>query len=286
MEAKRQWRRSITTQIFSTNYRQSNLEGGTNTIKMTNISFALAVIVCSLAFSWREVHSFTATTTSVLTRHLSCDGSVLLWAKKQQNKGKKTATSTGGGGGFGAKPVVSTNSKVRSVSGHAGSGEKPLRQAANTFDAIRKENGKECTNDVYCYSPLDDEETFWYVGKIATRPGTAATPLQAALSQKRLIFEYSKRELRPQNLGGKYADTLQLWLAPGDSEMDAVQNKCSLTKVEGTTKDLLPEFSVKDVGYNPEIYVGDEREQGGLRIKRNPETGEPVKPEWEVPLSM
>jgi len=38
----------------------------------------------------------------------------------------------------------------------------------------------------------------------------AATALQAALSQKRLIFEYSKRELRPQNLGGKYASALEL----------------------------------------------------------------------------
>lgn len=181
---------------------------------------------------------------------------------------------------------VSNESKVRSVSGHAGSGEKPLRQAANTFDAIRKDHGAQSTNDVYCYSPLDDEETFWYVGKIAVRPGTAATPLQAALSQKRLIFEYSKRELRPQNLGGKYASALELWLAPGDSEMDAVQNKASLTKVDGTTKDLLPDFSVKDVGYNPEIYVGDEIEKGGLRIKRNPLTGEPTKPVFEVNESM
>lgn len=252
---------------------------------MTNVSLTFAAIVFSLAFSWQAVNSFT-TTTFLLTRQTTCDGSVQLWAKKQLKKGKKAAGPSGGGGGFGAKPSVSTDSQVRSVSGHAGSGEKPLRQAANTFDAIRKEHGKECTNDVYCYSPLNDEETFWYVGKIATRPGTAATPLQAALSQKRLIFEYSKRELRPQNLGGKYANALELWLAPGDSEMDAVQNKVSFTKVEGTTKDLLPEFSVKDVGYNPEIYVGDEVEKGGLRVKRNPENGEPVNPEWEVPLSL
>ena len=270
---------------------------------MTTTTFTFVFV---LACCWPIANSFTTTTTTIttttalltprfgfetsytyLTRNDHCNKHVL-YAKKptKKNKSKKTVLRSGGGGGFGAKAVVSSENKVRSVSGHAGSGEKPLRQAANTFDAIRKDHGKEATNDVYCYSPLNDEETFWYVGKIAVRPGTAATAMQAALSQKRLIFEYSKRELRPQNLGGKYASTLELWLAPGDSEMDAVQNKISLTKVEGTTKDLLPDFSVKDVGYNPEIYVGDEIEKGGLRIKRNPLTGDPVKPVFEVNESM
>ncbi|KAL3902329.1 MAG: hypothetical protein SGILL_010864, partial [Bacillariaceae sp.] len=208
-----------------------------------------------------------------------------LFAKKTtKNKKKKSATSASGGGGFGAKTII-TDNKVRSVSGHRGSGEKPLRQAANTFDAIRKDYGAEATHDVYCRSPLNNEETFWFVGKIAVRPDTAATPEQAVLSQKRLIFEYAKRELRPQNLGGKYATALELWLAPGDSEMDAVQNKISLTKVDGSTDDLADEFSVKDVGYNPEIYVGDEVEKGGLRVKRDAQ-GNPVKAVFEVNESL
>jgi hypothetical protein len=132
---------------------------------------------------------------------------------------------------------------------------------------------------------LNDKETFWFVGKIAVRPGTAATPEQAILSQKRLILEYAKRELRPQNLGGKYSAELDLWLAPGDSEMDAVQNKINLVKVEGTTADLVPDFSVKDVGYNPEIYVGDEVKKGGLRIKRS-EDGKPINPVFDVNHSL
>jgi len=265
---------------------------------MTTIPFAsVRIVLFALACSWPIVHSFTTTktTTPLWTSRITSDTSFLgrnrnshiLCAKKQSNKSKpKNNAASSGGGGFGAKAPVATDNQVRSVSGHAGSGEKPLRQAANTFDAIRKDHGKDSTHDVYCYSPLDDEDTFWFVGKIAVRPGTAATALQAALSQKRLIFEYSKRELRPQNMGGKYASALELWLAPGDSEMDVVQNKISLTKVRGTTKDLLPDFSVKDVGYNPEIYVGDEREKGGLRIKRNPTTGEPIKPVFDVNESM
>ena len=139
--------------------------------------------------------------------------------------------------------------------------------------------------DLYCKSPLNDPELLWYVGKTAVRPDCAATHPQAVIAQKRLILEYAKRELRPQNLGGKYASTLELWLAPGDSEMDAVQNKVDLVKVEGSAGDLADDFAVSDVGFNPEIYVGDEKEKGGLRIKRD-ENGKPVKAAFEINQSM
>ena len=205
---------------------------------------------------------------------------VRLFAKKTKSAQKKT---NGGGGGFGSstssKPTM--DGKVRTVSGFAGSGTKPLRQAANTFDAIRAKHGKEACWDVYCKSPLNDSTRLWFVGKIAVTPNTSATPEQAVISQKRIILEYSKRELRPQNLGGKYSDSLELWLAPGDSEMDCVQNKVSLTKVVGSTADLVDDFSVSNVGYNPEIYVGDEREKGGLRITRD-DNGDPINPVFEV----
>jgi hypothetical protein len=112
------------------------------------------------------------------------------------------------------------------------------------------------------------------------RGESVPTEMEAALSQKRLIFEYAKK-LRPQNLDGPYAKDLELWLAPPDSEMDVVQNKVSLTKVMGSTKDISDSFSVADVGYNPEIYVGDEVNEGGLRVTRDDE-GHPVKPVFEI----
>lgn len=87
--------------------------------------------------------------------------------------------------------------------------------------------------------------------------------------------------LRPQNLGGKYASTLELWLAPPDSEMDVAQNKVTLQRVVGSAADLPEEFNVASVGYNPEIYVGDEVTQGGLRVERD-EEGRPTKPVYEV----
>lgn len=37
------------------------------------------------------------------------------------------------------------------------------------------------------------------------------TEEEAILSQKRLILEYAKNQLRPQNMGGPYSKKLELW---------------------------------------------------------------------------
>lgn len=213
----------------------------------------------------------------------------IVLAAAKGRKFNKKKTSSNSGGGFASSTSSNNNSQVRSVSGFTGSGTKPLRVAANTFDRLRKEYDKDCLNDVYVRSPLNDESTYWFVGKIARClekqdcQGTCVpTPQEAVLSQKRLILEYAKRELRPQNLGGPYEKALELWLAPGDSEMDTVQNKVTLEKVEGSTsKSLRDGFSVADVGFNPEIYVGDEVTKGGLRVTRDSE-GRPTKPVFEI----
>ena len=63
--------------------------------------------------------------------------------------------------------------------------------------------------------------------------------------------------------------------------MDVVQNKVTLIPITQWSKDLRDGFNVNDVGYNPEIYVGDEKEKGGLRVVRDGE-GKPVKPVFEI----
>lgn len=225
-----------------------------------------------------------------------------MFAVKPSKKKNKKNKKTGGGGGFGAASSSSSsdgnannNAKVRSVSGFQGSGTKPLRVAANTFDTLRQAYGEEACHDVYVRSPLNDESTFWFVGKVARcmdlekceegSDGAAvvSTPQDAVISQKRLILEYAKRELRPQNMGGPFSEGLELWIAEesGDREMDAVQNKISLEHVKGSLSSLSEGFHVANVGYNPEIYVGDEVTKGGLRIVRD-EEGKPVKPVFDI----
>mmetsp|Transcript_9311 Transcript_9311/g.19590 ORF Transcript_9311/g.19590 Transcript_9311/m.19590 type:complete len:309 (-) Transcript_9311:162-1088(-) len=225
---------------------------------------------------------------------------------KKSINSKGGSSGSGFGGGFGSSkpqteaPSHADPSKTRSVSGYTGSGTKVLAAAANNFDTIRKLFGKDATSDVYVRSPKNDESTFWFVGKVirvipmdeedgvedaaddANLTGSVyPTENEAVLSQKRLILEYSKNQLRPQNMGGPYSPFLELWIAPGDSEMDVVQNKISLVKVDGSSKDLRDGFHVKDVGYNPEIYVGDEKEKGGLRVVRDGQ-GKPIKPVFEI----
>ena len=41
------------------------------------------------------------------------------------------------------------------------------------------------------------------------------------------------------------------------------------------------DFRVADVGFNPEIYVGDEVTKGGLRVTRDAQ-GRPTKPVFEI----
>jgi hypothetical protein len=231
---------------------------------------------------------------------------------------KKKSSGGSGGGGFGSGSTKKKSSskgagssidatKVRSVSGYTGSGTKVLATAANNFDRIRKLFGKTATTDVYVRSPLNDESVFWFVGKVirmitdeeAQEEGGGGnnnndtpsenelvgtvypTEVEAILSQKRLILEYAKNQLRPQNMAGPYSSALELWSAPGDSEMDVVQNKVTLVKIDGSSRDLRDGFNVKDVGYNPEIYVGEEKEKGGLRVVRDGE-GRPVKAAFDI----
>ena len=223
-------------------------------------------------------NSKTTTTTTAATRNDRA-GSGFGVAAANGSNNKNSAAATGGSSSSNHK------NKLRSVSSnHAGAGSKPLRQAALAFDRIRKEHGVEACRDVYIRSPLNSATTFWYVGKVAFEPNSNKNHdggVAACLSQKRLILEYSKLQLRPSNLGGKYAATLELWLAPGDSEMDVVQNKVVLQPAKGSASDLPDDFTVDTVGFNPEIYVGDELTKGGLRVERSPE-GHPVKPVFDV----
>jgi hypothetical protein len=139
---------------------------------------------------------------------------------------------------------------------------------------------------VYVRSPADSPTTYWFAGKIASSHGNGEEDetrfRHAALAQKRLILEYAKGELRPQNLSGpSRSPLLELWLAPGNSEMDVVQNKVDLVRVAGSASDLPEDLDLDTVGYNPEIYVGDEKVRGGLRVERD-EHGRPTKPAFEV----
>ena len=69
-------------------------------------------------------------------------------------------------------------------------------------------------------------------------------------------------------------------MAPGDLDMNVVQNKVGLARVAGSGRDLREGFHVKDAGFGPENYVGDEK-NGGLWVVRDGE-GWSVKPTFDI----
>jgi hypothetical protein len=261
--------------------------------------------------------AFTLTSPSRRLRHPSPSGRTTLNAKKANRKAVAPPKS---GAGFGkaaatesslnsAGGIDSTSSKAAPLipfSGQSGSGTKALRKVSNQYDSIRKEYGKDACRDVYVRSPLHSPTTYWFVGKIACVPSsgvveesTSATDeavlseeevdtprmVQTALALKRIIFEYAKDQLRPTVMGGKYASALQLWLAPADSELETATNKVSLRPVVKATSAVDAVVLVaSDIGYDPEIYLGEERLKGGLRVELG-EEGVPIKPPYEVNLS-
>ena len=99
------------------------------------------------------------------------------------------------------------------------------------------------------------------------------------MSQKRLILEYAKNQLRPQNMGEGIRAEPRALDAPRDLDMNVVQNKVDFARVAGLSRDLREGFHVKDVGFSLEIYMGDEKDE--LRVVRDGE-GWPVKPVFNI----
>ncbi|KAL7520459.1 hypothetical protein ACHAWX_005179 [Stephanocyclus meneghinianus] len=166
---------------------------------------------------------------------------------------------------FGASTKPSSP-KTHTVKGYMGSDTKKL-------------HSKDATINLYVRIPLNNDTTFWFVGKVIGHVPMAVvvtadhdpdlfsslypTPAKSFISQKCLILEYAKNQLRPQNFSEKYSSTLESWTASNNSEMDVNQNKFTLEEVVGSAKDLREGFSVKDCGYNPKTYVGKEKKMVG-----------------------
>ncbi len=89
-----------------------------------------------------------------------------------------------------------------------------------------------------------------------------------------MLEEHSAR-LRPAELYPKWG-SLELWVAPGDSELDVAYCKPEITFTQ-MNKDVDGASEIKNVlvGFAGELYEGDEE---GFRTKRT-EDGKAVKPE-------
>lgn len=153
---------------------------------------------------------------------------------------------------------------------------KVLAKQSEIYDNLYKENGNDHHVDVYCRLSISD--TFYFVGKVNYISNI--TTSNALLAQKNLIIEYSK-SLRPKDLAGPNGmlGDIEIWYAPGNSEMNVAQNKVKLEgPLIGNEEDVIGIVKQKEIGYSPEIYQNNEE---GFRCKRD-NLGNPIKSAFEV----
>lgn len=146
------------------------------------------------------------------------------------------------------------------------------RQNQN-FLNIREAAGKELTNDVYAREP-DGSDTFWFVGKVAR---VSNVSIAQAVSRQWPLIVMHAANLRPVELFPARR-SLELWVAPGDSEMEVAYNNPELMfitisrDIEGSES-----INVNMVGFQGEMYHPGEK---GFRTWRLPD-GRPAKPQLQ-----
>ncbi|CAJ1950802.1 unnamed protein product [Cylindrotheca closterium] len=148
-----------------------------------------------------------------------------------------------------------------------------LMRQSKSFQAIREVGGKDTVNDIYIHEPGTD--TFWFIGKIAR----ADVSLEKAVARQWPMIERHGCNLRPIELMPHWGK-LQLWAAPGDSELEVAYNRpsCEFQKME---REVEGAKAVKSsfLGFQGEAY---EKDEYGFRTARN-DDGTPARPELTGP---
>lgn len=144
------------------------------------------------------------------------------------------------------------------------------------FVALREAAGPEMTFDVYIPEPESDG-VFWFAGKVASISDVSVE--QAVARQWPLIVMHGAN-LRPVELYPHRAD-LEIWIAPGDSELEVAYNRPELL-FKKMTPDVEGAKEIKSsaIGFQGEIY--DKGQGMGFRTWRT-EDGKPSKPEIQTP---
>jgi hypothetical protein len=149
-----------------------------------------------------------------------------------------------------------------------------VKRAHETFNAIRGSGGKEMTNDVYVRAPPSD--VFWYAGKVAL---ISDVSLEQCIARQWPMIERHAFNMRPIELYPERG-RLEIWTAPGDSELDVAYNRPSLQLVKMSKDGVEGASKVKStfVGFQGEVY---QKGEDGFRTWRTDE-GLPARPEINV----
>ena len=148
-----------------------------------------------------------------------------------------------------------------------------LQKQRENYESMKAVGGKDITNDVYARDPEDD--TFWFIGKIARVGDVTVEKAMARLWP--MIEEHSAR-LRPVELYPRWGK-LELWVTPGDSELDVAYCKPELQFVQmfreiDGVEDISKAVRNVEIGFQGELYENNEE---GFRTVRTAD-GKAVKP--------
>lgn len=144
-----------------------------------------------------------------------------------------------------------------------------IRQSQN-FQKIRNIGGKDIVSDIYIREP--ETEVFWFVGKIARVSDVSS---EKAVARQWHMIERHGCNLRPVELM-PHRGKLELWAAPGDSELDVAHNKssCRFQKMKREIEGV-PIVKSHAIGFQGEVY---ENEEEGFRTWRT-DDGMPARKE-------
>jgi hypothetical protein len=148
------------------------------------------------------------------------------------------------------------------------------RQNRN-FQAIRAAGGKCVVRDVYARDP--QSQTFWFVGKVAS---VSDVSFEDCIERQWNLIETHAVNLRPLDLFAARRD-LQIWTAPGDSELDVAYNSPDVVfkhHVRGLDRAPL-DIKSSLIGFQGEVY---ERGEEGFRTWRLHD-GSSARPEIQRP---
>lgn len=141
-----------------------------------------------------------------------------------------------------------------------------VRQNQHFVD-IREAEGP--TNDIYVRDGTN--EIFWFCGKVAR---VSDISLETCVARQWALIEQHAANLRPLELSPKKG-VLQIWTAPGDSELDIAYNRPEVVMQRMERIVDQPKIRNIFVGFQGEIY---DQGEDGFRTWRT-EDGRPAQPE-------
>jgi hypothetical protein len=233
-----------------------------STLLLASLSFALVGALVMVMASRRHVEAFSMPRVGTIQRnHFS--NALLARPKSKWDLLEDDDEEDTYGGTFESKiPVANDMTYV----------ERNVKRSHENFLSLRNIGGKDLCFDIYGKSPLPNNEEVWYIGKVAK---VSDVSLEDCIARQWNIIETHATNLRPIELYSQRG-SLELWTAPGDTELDVAYNRPELIMTKMEHYEVTPDQLKNNmIGFQGEVYQEGEE---GFRSWRKKD-GSPARPE-------